>query len=96
MRRASLPSLATGLTWAPPSRDAWFEFGRRAARIDRTARALFERCATQATVYDSNSYRLWQKVGQLRLDMGLKDSAREAFARARELRFWVSIPEAVK
>ena len=93
MRTATLEARAEALAWAPTSQQAWYFFARKVYRVGgASAAALAERCMTQSVVYDPNNYKRWLKVGQFRLDIGEHGLAREAFARVRELRYWVTVP----
>lgn len=93
LKNADMPTIARALTWAPPSHAVWYYFGRRARRVDRKAASFFvEECASQAAVYDPNSYRLWLVVGKMRLRLKDYPGARAAFKRVNELRYWVKTP----
>ncbi|MGQ9660730.1 MAG: O-antigen ligase family protein [Kiritimatiellia bacterium] len=97
LRRAPIPVLTRALQWTPTSWFAWYELGRRVRHeYGKPAFEFGEACATQATAYDPNNYLLWLAVGKMRLRMEDYDGARKAFARARELRHWVAIPDVPK
>ena len=91
---ATMPQLARALTWTPTSQFAWYFFGQRAARLGTPESNLFARqCYARAVAYDPKNYRLWDHVGYERLELGDSAGAREAFARVKELRDWMSVPE---
>jgi tetratricopeptide (TPR) repeat protein len=81
------------MIWAPTSWFAWFEMGKQAAALATPDGIRFaERCITQAGEYDPKNYRLWKYLGELRLALGNRAGARDAFKRVHELRSWVNIP----
>jgi len=94
MADLDLRQLSRSLEWSPVSWQAWFYFGRECCRDSRReSKLLGERCVTRATELDPNNYLLWRELGHLRLKLGMTDAARKAFARAKELRYWLDVPE---
>ncbi len=97
LQQADPPALRTALVWAPTSWHAWYYLGRAACeeavrRNDIRLSAFGEECVTQAAAYDPNNYRLWHELGILRMNMGLRRQASEAFRRAQSLRPWMTPP----
>jgi len=93
LKHAQLPELRDALVWAPTSWQAWYYFGRAACAGGTPASfRLGERCFSQAGAYDANNYRLWRRIGKLRLSLGDRQGARDAFARVRSLRWWAPVP----
>jgi len=90
---ANARDVARALIGAPTSWQAWYEFGRRVAALERPgAGRLAEACVSRATECDPNNYRLWLAAGHYRLASKDYAGARRAFARARQLRSWVEVP----
>lgn len=86
--------LAVAMQWSPVSWQTWFYFGRECCRDrQRESKLLGERCITEAARLDPNNYLLWRELGHLRLKLGMTDKARTAFARTKELRYWVDVPD---
>jgi len=86
--------LARAVVWSPTSWQTWFYFGRACcSAAERKAFLLGERCISTAGELDPNNYRLWLELGHLRLRLGKREEAREAFARVKQLRYWVTVPE---
>ena len=52
-----------------------------------------EECLTRATELDPNNYILWLELGKLRHQLKMIPEAKVAFARVKELRFWVNVPK---
>jgi hypothetical protein len=52
-----------------------------------------ERWISQAAAYDPKNYRLWKELGDLRLYLGDRAGARQAYDRVKALRPWVQVPE---
>jgi hypothetical protein len=97
LQTAPLRDLERALVWAPTSWHAWYYLGVAMARegVDRGrpgACILGERLVSQAALYDPNNYRLWYKLGEMRLALRDRDGAKEAFARAKALRPWLGTP----
>lgn len=94
LSRAALPTVRHALAWAPTSSEAWQQLGRTTVVIERNPETLRfrESCVTQAVAYDPNNYRIWNTLGELRNDLGDRESAAEAFARVKELRDWYPVP----
>ncbi len=92
-RSATPDQLARAIAWAPTSWQDWYSFGRQACLMNSPESwALGERCIAQAAAYDPNNYRLWLELGKLRLHLGDRAGARQAFERVRALRAWVPLP----
>jgi len=91
--RAGFPDTARALAAAPTAPVAW---RRLAALLWQTgtppARTLAERCLTQAAAYDPNNYPLWQRLGDMRRELGDNRGAMEAYRRVKALRSWVNVP----
>ena len=86
--------LALALRWAPTSSTIWYAMGRAACFLDTIEGGEFgEACITQSVTYDPQNYRFWRELGHLRLSLGDKAGAREAFKRTQALRSWVKVPE---
>lgn len=89
--------LHRAIVWAPTSWNAWYMSGRTACDAGLESQRL-ELCVfgeslmTRAAACDPNNYRLWYDVGLVRRALRQKARADQAFARARELRPWVSPP----
>ncbi len=91
--------LRRALNWAPTSWHAWYMSGRTACdaglATQRVDLCVFgENLMTQAAAYDPNNYRLWYDLGLVRRALRQHGRADQAFARAKELRPWVSPPPA--
>jgi hypothetical protein len=94
LRDAPLEKRVRALVLAPTSWHAWYHLARKVRRLDTPGAGEFaESCMSQAVAYDPNNYRLWLAVGKQRLKIDDRAGARAAFARVRELRYWVSVPE---
>lgn len=94
MTDMDIDRLARAVVWSPTSWQTWFYFGRACwLKAERKAFLLGERCISTAGELDPNNYRLWLELGQLRLKLGKREEARKAFARAKKLRYWVTVPE---
>lgn len=94
LKHLRLPELRRALAWAPTSWLAWYYFGQQCCVPGHPeAWELGERCLSAAGDYDRNNYRLWKRIGNLRLSLGDTDGARAAFRRVRELRWWVPVPD---
>lgn len=86
-------AIAEAMADSPVHRLAWLSMAREAAQSPAPeARQLALRCAAQAGQYDPNNYSLWLDIGNVRLNLGDRAGARQAFARVRELRSWVHTP----
>jgi len=85
---------AKALTWAPTNWQAWYNLGRSLCIDDQSPEtlAIAERLITQATLYDPNNYKLWNALGDFRMNLGLTRAAQQAFDRVKELRSWHLIP----
>lgn len=91
---APLPDLATALRWAPTLSDAWFAYAERVAQARTPESSLLARqCLTHAAACDPNNYRLWNRIGYKRQELGDPAGAREAFGRVKELRDWMWVPD---
>jgi O-antigen ligase len=89
--------LRQALIWAPTSWHAWYYLGRTACQeglVRRQVKLCFlgEEFMTEATRLDPQNYRLWYAVGRTRLALKDYDRAEAAFARARQLRPWLTPP----
>lgn len=89
--------LRRAIVWAPTSWNAWYMSGRTACdsglESQRLDLCVFgESLMSRAAACDPNNYRLWYDTGLVRRALRQKERADEAFARARELRPWVSPP----
>jgi hypothetical protein len=92
--RSSAIELARGLRWAPTSWQTWYHLGRALAlQGTPEGKLLGEKCIAQAATYDPNNYVVWRALCMFRLQLGDYEGAREARARVRELRSWVSLPD---
>ena len=97
LRSATIPELQRALVWAPTSWHAWYYLGVAIAqygvdhRLPRACR-LGERIASHAAECDPNNYRLWYRLGEMRLALKDGEGARAAFDRARALRPWLAPP----
>ncbi len=92
--RYDIDRVAKSVLWAPTSSYSWYRLGREAAKIDdRAAKEFGEYCMMQSTRYDPNNYKRWKRLGMLQLKNGKLDAARESFAKVKELRFWVPVPD---
>ncbi|MBT3294372.1 MAG: O-antigen ligase family protein [Verrucomicrobia bacterium] len=97
IQKAKPDALARSIVWAPTSQHAWFYAGKRLGRSKRKpVRLLGERFMAQSMVYDPKNYRHWRKLGELRLKLGDRDGAREAYEAAHALRAWVGVPAHLK
>ncbi len=97
LQTAPIPDLQRALVWAPTSWHAWYYLGIAVARDgvyrgNMRACLLGERFVTRAAGHDPNNYRLWFKLGEMRLALMDYDGARTAFARAKSLRPWLAPP----
>ena len=93
LRKADMRTLCRALRCAPTAWYTWYRLSYSALRSRSPGSARFaERCRTVATRYDPQNYKLWLSLGKLRLRLGDKAGAAEAFERVRELRAWVPIP----
>ncbi len=93
LMRADAEEVSFALVWAPTSWHAWYYLGRHACLLNtRPACEFGERCLTVAAACDPHNYRLWKELGMLRLKLGDRESARQAFERVRALRDWVKLP----
>ncbi|MEI6148102.1 MAG: O-antigen ligase family protein [bacterium] len=97
LRKTDPTQLRRALIWAPTSWHAWYYLGRAACQEGITRRRVNlcyfgEELMTEATRLDPQNYRLWRAVGQTRLSLKDYDRAEAAFARARQLRPWLSLP----
>ena len=90
--QAEREDLARAVVWAPSSWQAWCYFGYSLLDGNPRAAHLGERCVTRATELDPNNYVLWKGLGTLRQRLGMIPEARAAYARVKELRYWVSVP----
>ncbi len=94
MERGTPRQLGRMLTWSPTAWQAWYHFGRQACLAGKPETARFgESCITRAAACDPNNYLVWLELGKLRLRLGDPAGARAAFARVRELRDWVKVPD---
>ncbi len=97
IRKSDTEQLRRALVWAPTSWHAWYHLGR-AAYTEGVARHRVALCffgedlMTEATRLDPQNYRLWYSVGETRLALRDFDRAEAAFARAQQLRPWLSPP----
>ncbi len=91
--QAEREDLARALTWAPSSWQAWCYFGYALLDGGQEASRLGERCVTRSAELDPNNYVLWKSLGELRQSLGMIPEARAAFARVKELRYWVTVPD---
>jgi hypothetical protein len=94
--RAPARELARGLCWSPTSWRTWYHFGRALALDSTPAMRFGEKCMSKAAEYDPNNYVLWNTLCSVRLQMGDREGARAAFARARQLRSWLSPPKGLQ
>jgi O-antigen ligase len=86
--------LSCALVWSPTSWQAWYHLGSTAARPSDTKSLGFaEKCIAQATVYDPNNYKLWERLARLRFSLNDVQGARLAYGHLRNLRSWMHIPE---
>lgn len=97
LHTAGATELRKALVWAPTSWHAWYYLGRDASaegvrRRDPALCRLGESWMTHAAWCDPRNYRLWMQVGHARLALGDTSGAKAAFDRAKELRYWLSIP----
>ena len=93
LHQAKTQDLVRALAWAPTYWYTWNALGCRLAdRGSREAVALGEHYVAVAAGYDPNNYRLWADLGKFRLSLRDNAGARQAFARARQLRPWLSLP----
>ncbi len=91
--RAGFPDTARALAAAPTSPVAWRRLAALLWQTDTPpARTLAERCLTQAAAYDPNNYPLWQRLGDMRRELGDNRGAMEAYRRVKALRSWVNVP----
>ena len=93
LRKADARQVARALTWAPSSWHAWYQLGRVTWGNTPDHTRLSEKCITRAAELDPNNYLLWRDLGNLRRDLGMTDEARAAYARVKQLRSWVSVPD---
>ena len=84
---------AAALTWVPTSWQAWYRLGQLCDRAGGPADRVARQAYTVAGELDPNNYKLWLAIGKLRLRHGDRAGAREAFARVKKLRYWVTVPE---
>ena len=90
----NIDKLARRMVWTPTSWRAWCDLGSHAcANGTPAARRFGESCISRALEYDPNNYVLLKYAGEVRLSIGDREGAREAFAGARELRSWLPLPE---
>jgi hypothetical protein len=91
--QAPADELAGALAWAPTFWPAWYYLGRAAVMDGRPPAVAFGlEGIGQAAACDPQNYRLWLAVGEARLRTGDRRGAREAFARAKALRAWLTEP----
>ncbi|MDP6848406.1 MAG: O-antigen ligase family protein [Kiritimatiellia bacterium] len=89
-----IDKVAKSVLWAPTSSYSWYRLGREAAKIDdRASRQFAEYCVMQSVRYDPNNYKRWKGLGMLQLKNGSPSEARESFAKVKELRSWVPVPD---
>lgn len=97
LQSASLRELQRALVQAPTSWHAWYYLGVAVAEDGvennnlRRCR-LGERLASQAARCDPKNYRVWYKVGEMRLALKDYDGAEAAFGQAKALRPWLVPP----
>lgn len=97
LQTAPIRDLQQALVWAPTSWHAWYYLGVAVAHVSvengsLPACKLGERLVSQAADYDPNNYRLWFKLGEMRLALMNHDGAETAFAHAKTLRPWLTPP----
>ncbi len=93
LETASSSDLCEALEWAPTSWQIWYHLGRNAIMAgDKESRTFGEQCISQALHYDPANYRVWKELCLVRLSLGDRHGARQAFRELRQLRSWVRVP----
>ena len=92
--RASLPEARSMLIWSPTDWQGWYRLGALVLE-NRPVNGLplAETCFKMAADYDPQYYVLWNRLCLVRLGLGDRAGARDAYRRLKSLRSWVSIPE---
>ncbi|MDA0578130.1 MAG: O-antigen ligase family protein [Verrucomicrobia bacterium] len=94
LARASLRQLTDTMRWSPTSPYAWYNFADRLKNVGTPESSLLARQALQRVAeLDPNNYRLMNDVGHAFMALGDIDNARKSFARVKELRDWVQVPD---
>lgn len=91
---APLPALARAIAWTPTSAPAWYRLGDHISAYQTPEARLFAgQCYTRATQLDPLNYRLWDRIGYARLELGDRAGARAAFMEVKALRDWMWVPD---
>jgi len=94
LAKANADELCRAMTWSPSSWQVWYNLGLRAVEKGSPEAIRFgEECISRAAGYDPNNYRVWKELARLRLFLGDRRGAREAYIHVRMLRSWVRIQE---
>ncbi len=94
MQYLDIQSLAKTVIWAPSSWQTWYYLGLISNQSgNETASRFGEQCLTRATELDPENYILWLQLGKIRHQLNMIPEAKLAFSRAKELRFWVNVPD---
>jgi hypothetical protein len=89
---ATPADLVTAVRSSPSYWHAYYNLGRNAAH-NPDLRKLAEKHIATASALDPHNYGLLLELGRLRLDMGMREEARQAYGEAKRLRSWLNIPE---
>lgn len=95
LSRAAPDAVADAIESSPSYWHAYYNLGRAAAKQPEL-RKFAERQISTAAALDPNNYKLLLELARLRVDMGEKEKAIEAYSRAKELRSWLSAPDLQK
>ena len=77
--QASPRLLAKGLVYAPTSWQTWYHLGRYGILLNNYESSHFgERCISHAAFYNSNDYRLWERLEKIRKELNIHIGAKKA------------------
>ncbi len=94
MQKLDTSTLANTVIWAPSSWQTWYNLGLSCNQSGNEVASQFgEECLTRASELDPENYILWLQLGKIRHQLNMIPEAKVAFDRAKELRFWVSVPD---